>query len=305
MVALVALLGSAAREQDRVRSARDTAEAFRDASERIDARAAGTHEPAGAPLLEGFPDAAAWEGCQGVALETPACATTRHALAVMPIPSPSVGPGWLVRLGLQPWLAGPSGRHVAAAAWGVRAGPLAPAAVDAGAWSTALLLDVPPAPPGTEATAARDAALALLGWRERLGQACLACVTGPGALPPGTVTLEPSAALLAERSARSLLPVHDDASATTRLIAELRRGAPVPDEAWNRVGHAGLAALELARAGRTEAVPQLLTLASDGPSGLDRVAGLYALARLQAQGHAPAIPAGHPAAARLAKLSPL
>lgn len=92
--------------------------------------------------------------------------------------------------------------------------------------------------------------------------------------PPGT--LPPSASLDADLSA---LRGADAVTPAGRALREARRGQLAP-EVWAEPGLCGLAALELGRTGRSEALPSLLEAAAQGPSATDRLMALYAATRL-------------------------
>jgi hypothetical protein len=74
-------------------------------------------------------------------------------------------------------------------------------------------------------------------------------------------------------------------------VAAVRMGQPVPERAWSAPGHCGMAALELARAGRTDQLPRLLEASVRGPSALDRIAALHAAMQLEPPGRWPEGPA--------------
>jgi len=313
VLVVAALAWGVAVEQGRVDAERAYAAVWTDAAQRLEARVAGASEPAGAPLLRGLPDRHSWDRCLAAPVSperlwAPDCEAVRRTLIALPIADARVGPIWAHALGNRSWLQGPPGRHVAAASWLARAPAalLTPEVLTLSAWSLSLLLDLPPPDDPDQAEGqARAAASALRVSRVPLEARCPSCVDPGAQLPSGWVARERSAALEAERVVRTGPGAVGELSPTGGLAARLRAGEAVPGDTWQQPGLAGLAALELARAGRTDALDGLLTLAAEGPTGLDRVAGLYALARLEAEGRVADLPPDHPGTVRLRALPPL
>ncbi len=64
--------------------------------------------------------------------------------------------------------------------------------------------------------------------------------------------------------------------ALTTMMARIRDGDKPSVTEWNTRGLAGMAALELAMAQRTESLPEVLDCARRGPSRTDRIAALWA-----------------------------
>ena len=79
-----------------------------------------------------------------------------------------------------------------------------------------------------------------------------------------------------ERRRRSALPLNDPASPMAEMVVQLRNGKLPTARQWATPGLAGMAALELASQERKELTPAFLTLGYSGPSGTDRIAGLWA-----------------------------
>lgn len=115
--------------------------------------------------------------------------------------------------------------------------------------------------------------------RAALEARCGDCAPPPGALPTAELPLPPS--LRGERVARSASPQATADSELGQLVASVRRGGQVPAETWQRAGFCGMAALELARAGRVEALDSLLEAAVSGPTAMDRIAALHAAMSLE------------------------
>ena len=73
-----------------------------------------------------------------------------------------------------------------------------------------------------------------------------------------------------------------EGSPLTHVVIRVRDGgSPTPEE-WQMRGVAGMAALELARAGRVDSIPVLLARAETAPSRADRIACLWAARQLGA-----------------------
>ncbi len=85
-----------------------------------------------------------------------------------------------------------------------------------------------------------------------------------------------STSVSAERLARGGPGTIDHGAPRGALAAAIRRGEPVPPDTWSTAGLSGLAALEVARAGRTGDLDAVLELAVSGPTSSDRLAGLWA-----------------------------
>ena len=64
------------------------------------------------------------------------------------------------------------------------------------------------------------------------------------------------------------------------LVADIREGKTLPEQVWSTKGMAGMAALELARSNRIDAIETLLVQMDHAPSATDRVAMAYAALRL-------------------------
>jgi hypothetical protein len=79
-----------------------------------------------------------------------------------------------------------------------------------------------------------------------------------------------------ERRRRSAVPLRDPASPMTSMVVQLRDGKLPTARHWATPGLAGMAALELASQQRTELTQTFLSLGQTGPSGTDRIAGLWA-----------------------------
>jgi hypothetical protein len=83
-----------------------------------------------------------------------------------------------------------------------------------------------------------------------------------------------------ERIVRSGAPTAEPATELGALVAAIRRGTEPPAVTWEQTGFCGMAALELARAGRKDQLDALLHASVHGPSAMDRLAALYAAALL-------------------------
>lgn len=123
---------------------------------------------------------------------------------------------------------------------------------------------------------ARASLAGLESLRSALVSRCGGCAPTPGPLPPAALPggLPPS--VLGERMARSADPEALPSEPLAALVGCLRQGNPAPPAAWELPGHAGMAALELGRAGRTDQLGHLLEASVSGPSALDRIAALHA-----------------------------
>ncbi len=129
---------------------------------------------------------------------------------------------------------------------------------------------------------ASQSAAGLEDIRQALEARCGTCAPEPGVLPASTIPggLPPS--IQGERRARGQAEPSEPIVPLAELVAAVRTGRSVPDQAWVSPGHCGMAALELARAGRTDQLPKLLERSVSGPSALDRIAALHAAMQLQA-----------------------
>jgi hypothetical protein len=124
-------------------------------------------------------------------------------------------------------------------------------------------------------------------WRYTLLQRCGGCAPRASPLPivremwtPTTMGRNPlnsrSATLAAERLRRSVLTLTQEQVPLTTMMARIRDGDKPSVTEWNTRGLAGMAALELAMAQRTESLPEVLDCARRGPSRTDRIAALWA-----------------------------
>jgi len=129
---------------------------------------------------------------------------------------------------------------------------------------------------------ASQSAAGLEDIRRALEARCGGCAPEPGVLPATTIPggLPPS--IQGERRALGRAEPPDPVEPLAELVAAVRTGQPVPEQAWSTPGHCGMAALELARAGRTDQLHELLELSVDGPSALDRIVALHAAMQLEA-----------------------
>jgi hypothetical protein len=134
---------------------------------------------------------------------------------------------------------------------------------------------------------------ALRPWRYELLHRCGDCAPPTTPLPPVHDLMSvthlrvdplgaPSTAIAVEREQRAVLASPIEGSPLTQMVTRVRSGgSPTPEE-WQMRGVAGMAALELARAGRRDSVPVLLARAENAPSRTDRIACLWAARQLGA-----------------------
>jgi hypothetical protein len=124
-------------------------------------------------------------------------------------------------------------------------------------------------------------------WRFVLRQRCGDCAPRSSPLPivremwtPATMNSHPinsrSATLATERLRRSVVALIDERVPMTSMMVRIRRGKAPTVAEWNTRGLAGMAALELAMASRSELLPEVLDCARRGPSRTDRIAALWA-----------------------------
>ncbi|MCP4804964.1 MAG: hypothetical protein GY913_16870 [Proteobacteria bacterium] len=253
--------GATLRHEDHQTRVDDRVAIWLDVAERAEARWAGEAED-GEPLLDGYPDRAEWDACVDQ-LRTPGCEGVRRAAVFFPGRDADIDAFWFE---------GPSGRD----AWAFEQ-PVTSrdgARVRAGAVASLLgspRYDLEPAAWSERALAGqmdlREA------WAPEIEP--LPFIETTAEFPPDSVPA------FAERMVRS--GVDEPASELALVAARIRRGDPISADLADQPGVAGLAALELARAGRDEALPLVERVAVYGPTSSDRLAGLYALERLQSR----------------------
>lgn len=158
--------------------------------------------------------------------------------------------------------------------------------------STARLLGADVA--GTHEGRVENATRALAGLetlRAGLEARCGTCAPAPAPLPEPREPERLPASVEGEQLARSGAPTRESTSELGAMIGIIRQGGEPPAAAWERVGFCGMAALELARAGRVDQLDALLNGAIHGPAAMDRLAALYAAAALRPPGTWPQGPA--------------
>lgn len=134
---------------------------------------------------------------------------------------------------------------------------------------------------------------AIRPWRNELLSRCGDCAPPTAPLPPTQdlhsithVKLNPlgarNIAIAAERERRSVLASPVDGSVLAHMVSRIRNGGSPSNAEWAERGVAGMAALELAKMKRVDAIPTLLQQAESGPSRTDRIASLWAARQLGA-----------------------
>jgi hypothetical protein len=127
---------------------------------------------------------------------------------------------------------------------------------------------------------ARRALAGLRALRDPFEERCGACAPSAGPLPAASAPGGIPASVEGERIRRSSAPGREPASPLGALVGAIRLGEVPRDIPWAQAGRCGMAALELARAGRIEALPEILAAAATGPTPMDRLATLWAAATL-------------------------
>jgi len=282
--ALLGALSFAAQNGPRATEARQApAEAFSSAELRMQARWAGRPEPGGAePALAGFPNRATWDACQAEPLAEGCDEVLRAMIAFPPIDA-AQGHALVTALGAKRFLEGPPHRAPLVVSWGAgaslrsldRDNLLVLAAATATLLGSEIVAsDDDPRLPGPD-----DAVAGLERLRQALHMTCLDCAPPPAPLPAPR-NPEVSASLAGERIVRSGTEAPDVAPPLGAVVAASRGTGAHPMATWVTPGLAGLAALEMARAGDSAAIPHLLAQGVRGPDAPDRVAALYAAAVL-------------------------
>ena len=134
---------------------------------------------------------------------------------------------------------------------------------------------------------------AIRPWRHELLSRCGECAPPTTPLPPtqdlhSVTHMKPNPlgarniAIAAERERRSVLANPTNQNVLAHMVSRIRNGGEPSMEEWNLRGVAGMAALELARMDRKEAIPTLLKQAENGPSRTDKIASLWAARQLGA-----------------------
>jgi hypothetical protein len=134
---------------------------------------------------------------------------------------------------------------------------------------------------------------AIRPWRYELLRRCGDCAPSTTPLPPTQdlhsvthIKLNPlgarSIAIAAERERRAVLASPVQESVLAHMVSRIRNGGDPSSEEWNLRGVAGMAALELAKMDRKDAIPMLLAQAESGPSRTDQIACLWAARQLGA-----------------------
>ena len=131
-------------------------------------------------------------------------------------------------------------------------------------------------------------------WRYELLRRCGDCAPPTTPMPPTQdlhsvthIKLNPlgarNIAIAAERERRAVLASPVQQSVLAHMVSRIRNGGDPSDEEWALRGVAGMAALELAKMNRQDAIPTLLNQAEHGPSRSDRIASLWAARQLGAK----------------------
>ncbi|MGB0638768.1 MAG: hypothetical protein ACPGTU_05520 [Myxococcota bacterium] len=131
-------------------------------------------------------------------------------------------------------------------------------------------------------------------WRYELLRRCGDCAPPTTPMPPTQdlhsvthIKLNPlgarNIAIAAERERRAVLASPVQQSVLAHMVSRIRNGGDPSDEEWALRGVAGMAALELAKMNRQDAIPTLLNQAEHGPSRTDRIASLWAARQLGAK----------------------
>jgi len=192
------------------------------------------------------------------------------------------------------WFATGAGQELWAVDWAAHSGidEVPTEAIDTVALSTASLVGMEISNLEAEFKEMEHAVLSSLEpWHSELRKRCGACAPLSQPYPAIMVTTQPSVIappgidapsidLAAERLRRSTQPPLEDNAPLVTLVADIREGKTLPEQVWSTKGMAGMAALELARSNRIDAIETLLVQMDHAPSATDRVAMAYAALRL-------------------------
>lgn len=258
-VAVVAGLGRVHEERGRqAAAARATDEAHARAVA-MDRRWRGLLSP---PGTAGEGDPVAWQRCllRGAGGGDPACGELLGLALRNPPVQSAAGWAFVESLGPSAWLAAAGDRPLPTLAWG-RPPDLSLRPVQAAAFAAA-------------------AGQPSVSWAE--ARAHLGCLPGDAApcdlRPSGAPDAPVGRELL--RASASAAPRSRLGSGLGQVAAAVRRGEPL-DPAWiGRPGWGGALALELGAIGRPADLELVLDVAANGGAPLDRLAGLYAAARI-------------------------
>ena len=243
-------------------------EAWRDTARRMDLRWAGLAEE-GRPLDAELPIRERWEACMPLARAVTDCPDVLAAALEVPPPDAARGYALVQAIGAPAFRAGrdPGERALHLVGWGP---PPLPTVETLQAWAVATATMLGGSGDGTASVAGLEQV------RRQLLALCGDCAPATGDIqPPDPLA---SAALDGERLARQADPDLESASPLAQVVARVRRQEPLPPEVWQTPGLCGMAALELARAGR--GLDEILDAAVHGPTESDRLAALHAALRL-------------------------
>lgn len=242
------------------------ASAWVDAAERADARWFGREET-GQPLLMGFPSRDDWDRCADRAAGAERCDAVWKAMTRFLPADADAGFKLVERVGAEALLedGDRAARSLYPVAWGSQGLQRSPEGLAAVALGTATLLGSP---------ANRQEAIAgLAKVRDAVNESCrCAPPAGPLRRSPSPVA---GASRNAERIVRSPITDHDPNPLIAPMVA-VRRGEAIDPAWWQQPGVAGMLALELGRAGRTDQLDALVEASVTGPTGSDRMAALWA-----------------------------
>lgn len=130
-------------------------------------------------------------------------------------------------------------------------------------------------------------------WHQAMIQRCGDCAPPSAPLPAPLTPMDASSQDLdpqgttgisigVERRRRSAMPLLSTATPMTAMVHRIREGGLPTSAEWATPGLAGMAALELGVHGRTDVIPALMSVATDGPSSTDQIAALWAARMLGA-----------------------
>jgi hypothetical protein len=267
---VAALVVGLFREGDIRQQRSDAAAQWVDAAERAEARWQGLEET-GQATLPGFPTRERWEHCGERAAQDPSCSGI-WATMLRFLPSEAdTGFALIEQAGAEAMLE--NGERTARAlyvvAWGSAGLDRSEEGLGALALATAHLLGSP--------ANRREALAGIEELRDAMNRTC-GCAPPAG---PLRHSMGPVAGLTrgAERVVRAPVPDHDPNPLLSPMIA-VRSGDAIQSAWWDEPGIAGMLALELGRAGRTDQLAALVEASVSGPTGADRMAALWAARRV-------------------------
>lgn len=271
MLGVVAALAVGLLREGDIRQQRsDAAGQWVDAAERADARWKG-HDETGQATLPGFPTREQWDRCGDRAARDPTCAGVWATMNRFLPSGADAGFTLVEQAGAEAMLENGerTARALYAVAWGSAGLNRSQEGLAAVALGTAHLLGSP--------ANRQEAISGIETFRDAVNQSCR-CAPPAG---PLRRSLWPVAGTTrgAERVVRAPVPDHDPNPLLAPMIAA-RSGDTVDAAWWNEPGIAGMLALELGRAGRTDQLPDLVEASVSGPTGADRMAALWGARRL-------------------------